>query len=46
VTISYAWVLILTFIRYVVLILIIDSLVVFLLLTHQLFTPWGMGYEL
>ena len=40
-TISYAWVLILTFIRYVVLILIIDSLVVFLLLTHQLFTPWG-----
>ena len=45
-TISYAWVLILTFIRYVVLILIIDSLVVFLLLTHQLFTPWGMGYEL
>ena len=45
-TISYAWVLILTFIRYVVLILIIDSLVVFLLLTHQLFTLWGMGYEL
>ena len=45
-TISYAWVLILTFIRYVVLILIIDSLVVFLLLTHQVFTPWGMGYEL
>ena len=33
-------------IRYVVLILIIDSLIVFLIPTHQLFTPWGMGYEL
>ena len=45
-TISYAWVLILIFTCYVVLILIIDSLVVSLILTHQLFTPWGMGYEL
>ena len=31
-------------IRYVVLILIIDSLIVFLILTHQLFTPWVNTY--
>ena len=31
-------------IRYVVLILIIDSLIVFLILTHQVFTTWGTAY--
>ena len=34
------------FLRYVVLILLIDSLIIFIILKLQLFTPWSMAYEL